>query len=387
MPINQDAFSIKKKGELKKEKERAILVGVRLPSMSAEEAAESIEELAFLADTAGAIVVDRVIQSRKSLNPAFYIGKGKVIELKELALQKNANLLIFDDDLRARQVRNLEEDSQIRVIDRTELILDIFALRARTREAKIQVELAQMEYTLPRLKRMWTHFSKIEGGIGMRGPGETQLEEDKRLIKKRIANLKKSLQDIEKSRYTRRKGRSGFFNISLIGYTNAGKSTILNKLTGSDVLCENRLFATLDTTIRRLYLKDDITVLLSDTVGFIKKLPSHLVASFKSTLEELKEADMLLHVIDTGHKNFEAHMLSVSDTLKELKIEHKPILYVFNKIDTIVEQGLTENLKARYENSVFISALSGDGLQGLKDRIFQYYSQKFSTDKFCVNLC
>jgi len=387
LPINQDAFSIKKKGELKKEKERAILVGVRLPSMSAEEAAESIEELAFLADTAGAIVVDRVIQSRKSLNPAFYIGKGKVIELKELALQKNANLLIFDDDLRARQVRNLEEDSQIRVIDRTELILDIFALRARTREAKIQVELAQMEYTLPRLKRMWTHFSKIEGGIGMRGPGETQLEEDKRLIKKRIANLKKSLQDIEKSRYTRRKGRSGFFNISLIGYTNAGKSTILNKLTGSDVLCENRLFATLDTTIRRLYLKDDITVLLSDTVGFIKKLPSHLVASFKSTLEELKEADMLLHVIDTGHKNFEAHMLSVSDTLKELKIEHKPILYVFNKIDTIVEQGLTENLKARYENSVFISALSGDGLQGLKDRIFQYYSQKFLTDKFCVNLC
>jgi GTP-binding protein HflX len=288
--------------------------------MSAEEAAESIEELAFLADTAGAIVVDRVIQSRKSLNPAFYIGKGKVIELKELALQKNANLLIFDDDLRARQVRNLEEDSQIRVIDRTELILDIFALRARTREAKIQVELAQMEYTLPRLKRMWTHFSKIEGGIGMRGPGETQLEEDKRLIKKRIANLKKSLQDIEKSRYTRRKGRSGFFNISLIGYTNAGKSTILNKLTGSDVLCENRLFATLDTTIRRLYLKDDITVLLSDTVGFIKKLPSHLVASFKSTLEELKEADMLLHVIDTGHKNFEAHMLSVSDTLKELRL-------------------------------------------------------------------
>lgn len=376
LPINQDAFSLKKKGEVKKEKERAILVGVRLPSMSAEEAEESIEELAFLADTAGAIVIDRVIQTRKSLNPAFYIGKGKVSELKELALQKKANLLIFDDDLRSRQVRNLEEDSQIRVIDRTELILDIFAFRARTREAKIQVELAQMEYTLPRLKRMWTHFSKIEGGIGMRGPGETQLEEDKRLIKKRISNLKKALEDIEKSRYTRRKGRAGFFNVSLIGYTNAGKSTILNKLTGADVLCENRLFATLDTTIRRLYLKDDVTVLLSDTVGFIKKLPSHLVASFKSTLEELKEADMLLHVIDTGHKNFEAHMLSVSDTLKELAIEHKPLLYVFNKTDTIIEKGLVENLKARYENSVFISALSGDGLQSLKDRIFQYYSQK-----------
>jgi GTPase len=273
-------------------------------------------------------------------------------------------------------VRNLEEESQIRVVDRTELILDIFALRARTREAKIQVELAQMEYTMSRLKRMWTHFSKIEGGIGMRGPGETQLEEDKRLIKKRISNLKKSLDAIEKSRYTRRKGRSGLFNVSLIGYTNAGKSTILNKLTGADVLCENRLFATLDTTIRRLYLKDDITVLLSDTVGFIKKLPSHLVASFKSTLEELKEADLLLHVIDTGHKNFESHILSVSDTLKELELENKPLLYVFNKIDRLSAQGLLEKLKAQYENGVFISALSGDGLQDLKDKVFQYYSKK-----------
>lgn len=376
MPINQDAFSLKKKSELKKEKERAILVGVRLPSTSAEESEDSLEELAFLADTAGAVVIDKVIQSRKSLNPASYIGKGKVSELKEMSLEKNVNLLIFDDDLRSRQVRNLEEEAQIRVVDRTELILDIFALRARTREAKIQVELAQMEYTMSRLKRMWTHFSKIEGGIGMRGPGETQLEEDKRLIKKKISNLKKSLKSIEMSRHTRRKGRAGFFNVSLIGYTNAGKSTILNKLTGADVLCENRLFATLDTTIRRLYLKDDITVLLSDTVGFIKKLPSHLVASFKSTLEELKESDLLLHVIDTGHKNFESHILSVSDTLKELEIENKLLLYVFNKIDNLAVNGLVENLRAQYENSVFISALSGEGLQSLKDRIFQYYSQK-----------
>jgi GTP-binding protein HflX len=376
LPINQDAFSLKKKSELKKEKERAILVGVRLPSTSAEESEDSLEELAFLADTAGAVVIDKVIQSRKSLNPASYIGKGKVSELKEMSLEKNVNLLIFDDDLRSRQVRNLEEEAQIRVVDRTELILDIFALRARTREAKIQVELAQMEYTMSRLKRMWTHFSKIEGGIGMRGPGETQLEEDKRLIKKKISNLKKSLKSIEMSRHTRRKGRAGFFNVSLIGYTNAGKSTILNKLTGADVLCENRLFATLDTTIRRLYLKDDITVLLSDTVGFIKKLPSHLVASFKSTLEELKESDLLLHVIDTGHKNFESHILSVSDTLKELEIENKLLLYVFNKIDNLAVNGLVENLRAQYENSVFISALSGEGLQSLKDRIFQYYSQK-----------
>ena len=210
MPINQDAFSVKKKSELKKEKERAILVGVRLPSMSAEETEDSIEELASLADTAGAVVIDKVIQARKSLNPASYIGKGKVSELKEMAIAKNANLLIFDNDLRSRQVRNLEEDAQIRVVDRTELILDIFALRAGTREAKIQVELAQMEYTMSRLTRMWTHFSKIEGGIGMRGPGETQLEEDKRLIKKRISNLKKSLKSIEMSRYTRRKGRAGF---------------------------------------------------------------------------------------------------------------------------------------------------------------------------------
>jgi len=378
LPIDYDAFSLKRKGGLKREQERAILVGVRLSDVSVEEVEESIEELNFLAHTAGAIVVDRIIQFRKTLNPACYIGEGKVKQLNEIASALNVNLLIFDDDLRPRQVRNLEAHTGIRVIDRTELILDIFALRARTRESKIQVELAQLEYTLPRLKRMWTHFSKIEGGIGMRGPGETQLEEDKRLIKTRISNLKSALKKIEASRDIRRKNRENLFNVSLIGYTNAGKSTILNNLTGADVLCENKLFATLDTIIRRLYLKEGLTILLSDTVGFIKKLPSHLVASFKSTLEELKMSDLLLHVIDTGHSNFESHILSVQGTLKQIGVETKPVLYVFNKIDTLDSRGIIENLKARFQDSVFISALHREGLNELKDKILDCYSRRIN---------
>ena len=371
MAINQDIFSVTGKDRLKKEQERAILIGVRLPGTSAEEAEESLKELALLADTAGAVVTGYVVQSRQHLNPAFYIGKGKVSELKELAGENDANLLIFDDDLRPRQIRNLENETETRVIDRTELILDIFALRARTKVAKIQVELAQLEYTLPRLKRMWTHLSKIEGGIGMRGPGETQLEVDKRLIRKKIATLKKSIKKIESGRENRLKNRINMFNVSLIGYTNAGKSTILNTLTKASVFCEDRLFATLDTTTRKLYLNQNLTILLSDTVGFIKKLPSHLVASFKSTLDELSMADLLLHVIDISHVNFESHIQSVTETLKQIKVEDKKIVYVFNKIDKLETPGLIKNLSSRYTDSVFISAAKKEGLAELKEKIIQ----------------
>lgn len=376
MSINHDIFSLKSKDTLKKIEEKAILIGVRLPGTSQEEAHESINELEQLADTAGAVVIEKIIQTKKTLNPAYYIGEGKVNEIKELAASSGANLLIFDDDLRPRQIKNLEETAEIRVIDRTELILDIFAFRARTREAKIQVELAQLGYTLPRLKRMWTHLSKIEGGIGMRGPGETQLEADKRLIKTKIASLKKSLKKIEAERKNRAKNRETMYNISLIGYTNAGKSTILNALTKADVFCEDRLFATLDTTTRKLYLKENLTILLSDTVGFIKKLPSHLVASFKSTLEELTMADLLLHVIDISHPGFESHIKSVTETLKEIKVEDKSIIYVFNKIDKLNNSGLINNLSHRFINSVFISAFKKEGLDELKKQIAEYLESR-----------
>ena len=368
--ISQDAFTGSKRGKTKKGKEIAILVGLRLPEISSEEAEESLEELARLADTAGAEVVDKVIQARKTFNAAYYIGKGKVEEIKALAKEHGANLLIFDDDLKPRQVRNLENDTEIRVIDRTELILDIFALRARKKESKIQVELAQLEYTLPRLKRMWTHLSKIEGGIGMRGPGETQLEVDKRLIRTKISNLKKTLKKIEQNRKTRYKSRKGMINVSLIGYTNAGKSTILNSLTKAEVFCEDRLFATLDTTTKRLYLKEGLTILLSDTVGFIKKLPSHLVESFKSTLEELKMAHILLHTIDISHGDFEGHIKSVADTLKQIGVEEKPLIYVFNKIDRLENPGLIKHLSAAYPDSIFISATEKKGLDDLREKIF-----------------
>lgn len=372
MSVKGDYFS-KRSGEIyKKGKERALLVGVQFPYVSSEEVSGNMYELSLLADTAGAQVIDKVIQPRKSLDPAFYIGAGKVDEIKEIAGEKEINLIIFDDDLRPRQVKNLEDALQVRVIDRTELILDIFALRARTREAMIQVELAQLEYTLPRLKRMWTHLSKIEGGIGMRGPGETQLEVDKRLIKRKISTLKKALKEIETRRITRMKGREDLFKISLIGYTNAGKSTLLNSLTGADVFCENRLFATLETTTRKLFLKNNVHALLSDTVGFIKKLPAHLVASFRSTLEELKFADLFLHVIDISHPDFEEHIKSVSDTLKQIEVENKPVIYVFNKTDRLNNKGIFNNLKAEFEHSVFTSALEKDGFDELRRKIIQF---------------
>ncbi len=355
--------------ETSPEQERAILVGVIHGDMTRHEAEEHLEELAMLADTAGALVAGTVLQERKKLDSATVIGLGKVNEVAGLCESLEATLVIFDDELSPAQVKNLETRFQIKVIDRSGLILDIFAGRARSREAQTQVELAQLEYLYPRLTRQWTHLSRQVGGIGTRGPGETQLEVDRRLIRKRISVLKQNLQKIEKQRRIRRDGRHQFRQIAIIGYTNAGKSSLMNALTRSDVFVENRLFATLDATIRSLPLKTFPRVLISDTVGFIRKLPHHLVASFRSTLEETVEADLLIHVVDISHRFFEDHISTTEALLQELNLSEKPRILVFNKIDALGERDMIHDLKIRYPDAAFVSALTGIGLSGLLDRL------------------
>lgn len=342
------------------------MVGIVLRGMNVAQEEESLDELAFLADTAGAEVVDRVLQERRSIDPSTIIGKGKVQQVARLAEEQDANIIIFDLDLSPAQNKNLEKMINRKIIDRSGLILDIFAKRARTKEAQIQVELAQLEYLLPRLTRQWTHLSRQEGGIGTRGPGETQLEVDRRAIWKRIDHLKSELNRIEKQRSTRRKHRSGFMKTALVGYTNVGKSSLLNVLSGAEVFVEDRLFATLDTTVRVLPLESHRKVLLIDTVGFIRKLPHHLVASFRSTMAETVEADILLHIVDVSHSQFEVQMGSVISVLKEMNIEDRPILTVFNKIDRIDNPDLLQALSNRYPKAVFTSASKGMGLESLR---------------------
>ena len=274
------------------------MVAARISGQLRREVEEFLDELALLADTAGAQISARFVQERKQIEPTYFIGKGKIKELAELAKKLHADIIIFDDDLTPAQLRNIENYTRIKVIDRTSLILDIFARRAKTRAAKTQVELAQLQYLLPRLTRRWTHLSRQEGGIGIRGPGETQLETDRRMIQKRIGTLAGELEKIQKQRDTRRKARKGLFKVALVGYTNTGKSTLLNTLTEANVLTENRLFVTLDSTIRAFELDSHAKILLIDTVGFIRKLPHHLIASFRSTLEEATTSDLLLHVVD-----------------------------------------------------------------------------------------
>ena len=321
---------------------------------------EHLEELARLADTAGALVVGTLTQQLDRPDSSTYIGKGKVEELKLLIAEKDASLVIFDDELSPAQGKNLEGEVAKRVIDRAELILDIFAVRARSAEARMQVELAQLEYSLPRLVRMWTHLEKFRGGIGVRGPGETQLETDRRLVGHRIRVLKGRLEDVTTAREIQRAGRTGSFRASLVGYTNAGKSSILRGISGaSEVFVEDRLFATLDPLTREVDLGDHQSVLITDTVGFIRKLPHHLVASFRATLEEVREADILLHVIDASHPTWEEQRLVVDDVLAELGIAATPMRYVFNKMDALPEDQ-REALRARIENlapdSIFVSA-------------------------------
>ncbi|MEO6211589.1 MAG: GTPase HflX [Gemmatimonadaceae bacterium] len=350
--------------------ERAILVGAPIKSARARHLLnEHLEELAELADTAGATVVGEVTQMLDRPHPGTYLGKGKIEELRLAIEDKQATIIIFDDELSPAQGRNVETALNTRVVDRAELILDIFATRARTSEAKMQVELAQLEYTLPRLTRMWTHLEKFRGGIGMRGPGETQLETDRRLINNRIKLLKERLVDVTRARVVQRHSRRGEFRVSLVGYTNAGKSSVLRALAGdSQVFVEDRLFATLDPLTREVKLGEHQKALVTDTVGFIRKLPHHLVASFRATLEEVNESDLLLHVIDASRSTWEDHVHVVDGVLNELGVLDKPVLHVFNKIDRIDNDALLslqERVRDQYPDSIFVSAVAEDGLEPL----------------------
>jgi GTP-binding protein HflX len=350
-------------------KEKAILVGVQTPEQSDYDLQDGLDELALLADTAGAEVVERVTQALPRLAAATYVGKGKVEELKKLVDRHRADLVVFDDDLTPVQQRNLEKELKTKLLDRTALILDIFARNARTATARTQVELAQLDYLRSRLTRQWTHLERQKGGIGLRGPGETQIETDRRLIGNRIAVLKEQLEKIDRQRTTQRKGRGELTRVSLVGYTNAGKSTLMNALADAGVLAENRLFATLDATTRQVYLAPNKPVLLSDTVGFIRKLPHRLIESFKSTLDEVRESDVLLHVVDASHPHFEDHIRVVRETLKELGALDKPTLLVFNKLDVLEERGLIASLQAEHEGAAFVSALRGIGLDRLRTQL------------------
>jgi len=313
-------------------KDKVVLVGVQLHGQPDAVVDEYLEELKFLAETAGAIVVKWFVQRLDSPNARSFIGQGKVAEIKQFIDSNGITIVVFDDKLSSTQLRNLERELGIRVLDRTNLILDIFAQRAKTAYAKTQVELAQYQYLLPRLTRMWTHLERQRGGIGLRGPGETEIETDRRIIRDRIAKLKAELVKIDRQMATQRKNRGSLVRVSLVGYTNVGKSTIMNLLSKSDVFAEDKLFATLDTTVRKVVI-DNLPLLLSDTVGFIRKLPHQLVESFKSTLDEVREADILLHVVDIAHPTFEEQLNVVSQTLHEIQAYNKPILLVFNKID------------------------------------------------------
>jgi GTP-binding protein HflX len=339
----------------------AILVAApRRGSPEAAHAEEHLDELERLADTAGAAVVGRVTQRIARPSPRLYIGPGKLQELEGLARERAATLVIFDDELSPVQGKSLESALELRIMDRAELILDIFATRAKTKESKMQVELAQLEYLLPRLARMWVHLSRIRGGIGLRGPGETQLETDRRMIRRKISRLREKLEKVARHRETLRQGRRDVATAALVGYTNAGKSSVLRALSGVDVFIEDRLFATLDTLTREVYLAPGVHIRLIDTVGFIRKLPHHLVASFRATLEEASSADLLLHVVDASQPDWEEHLQVVDRVLADLQLNGRRVVHVFNKLDLVeAPEGLSERFRARYDDAVCISALNG----------------------------
>ncbi len=349
--------------------ERALLVGLATRAVRRQRVDENLDELQQLAESAGAVVIRRVVQERTGFDAATFIGSGKVKEVAEMCEAEGIDIVVFDDDLTRVQVRNLERTITCKIVDRSGIILDIFASRARTSEAKTQVEVAQLEYMLPRLTRQWTHLSRVVGGIGTKGPGETQIETDRRVIRTRISTLRTRLAEIRKERSIQRQGRDRFPRVALVGYTNVGKSTLLNWFTDAGVLVEDRLFATLDSTVRLVELSRAQRILLSDTVGFIRKLPHQLVASFKSTLEEATEADLLLHVVDLSHPLFEEQIAVVKETLEEIGASEKPVITVFNKIDRLQDRAVIPRLTADYPNSVFISAWRGINMTGLRDQI------------------
>ncbi|MDA3821472.1 MAG: GTPase HflX [Bacteroidales bacterium] len=368
--------------------ESAVLIGVIGKDQTEEETNEYLDELAFLAETAGAATAGIFTQRIDVPNPKTFIGSGKLQEIKEFIIENEIEIAIFDDELQPTQLRNIEKELKIRILDRTNLILDIFAQRAKTSHAKVQVELAQYQYLLPRLTRMWTHLERQRGGIGLRGPGETEIETDRRIIRDKISRLKEQLKKIDKQMSNQRKNRGKMVQVALVGYTNVGKSTLMNQLSKSDVFAENKLFATLDTTVRKVVI-GNLPFLTSDTVGFIRKLPTHLIESFKSTLDETREADVLIHVVDVSHSNYEEQISVVDFTLKELGVVEKPTIMVFNKIDNFsyvkkddddLTPELRENLslddlKKRWTNErrdvVFISALKKENIDYLKDLMYQ----------------
>jgi len=361
----------------RKERERAILIALSTGEYSEEQVEEHLDELELLADTAGADTIFKILQERPKPDPAFFIGRGKAEEIAQLIEPNDIHLIIFDDDLSPSQVRNLEKLFSRKVLDRSGLILDIFASHAKTREAKTQVELAQLQYMLPRLTRAWTHLSKQYGGIGTKGPGETQIETDRRLIRTRISKLKEYLEKIESQQEIKSASHKKFITAAIVGYTNAGKSTLLNRLTHANVLAEDKLFATLDSTTRACILDRNKKILLSDTVGFIRKLPHHLIASFKSTLNVVKDADIILHVIDITNQYYEEHIKVVEDTLEQLNCRKKPQIKIFNKIDILGKRELLDSVNYRYPNSLFISAERGIGINNLKEILLNYYEKNF----------
>jgi GTP-binding protein HflX len=363
--------------------EKVVLVGVAIRTQKAEEVEEYLDELEFLATTAGGLTVGRFVQRLQMPDKRFYIGSGKVDEIQVFNAVHDVDTVIFDEELTPTQQRNLEKELECKILDRTSLILDIFAQRAQTKQATTQVELAQMQYLLPRLRGLWTHLERQKGGIGMRGPGEKELETDKRIVQDKISNLKKELIKLDKQNITQRKNRGELIRVALVGYTNVGKSTIMNALSKSDVVAENKLFATLDTTVRKVVI-DKIPFLLSDTVGFIRKLPHSLVESFKSTLDEAKESDILAHVIDASHPNFHDQITIVNTTLAELGAIDIPTLMIFNKMDAYAEkhfdpylpddvkEDLMDNFRVSIQKSfphkcVFISATQKENIDELKD--------------------
>ncbi|QBQ42793.1 GTPase HflX [Sphingobacterium psychroaquaticum] len=366
--------------------EVAVLVSVITPDVTEAKAHEYLEELAFLVETAGGIVNGIYTQKLQYPDKATFVGSGKLEEIKAYIKAENIDMVVFDDELSPSQLRNIEKEFQVKVLDRSNLILDIFAKHAKTAQAKTQVELAQLQYLLPRLTRMWTHLERQRGGIGMRGPGESQIESDRRMILNKISLLKERLKAIDKQNETQRKSRGELIRVALVGYTNVGKSTIMNMISKSDVLIENKLFATLDTTVRKVVI-DNLPFLLSDTVGFIRKLPHHLVECFKSTLDEVREADVLIHVVDISHPNFEDHIIAVNETLKDLDALDKPVITVFNKIDAykppVEENDEGEEVKVTlddFKNSwmaknadpaIFISATDRLNVEEFKEKLYE----------------
>lgn len=376
--------------------ETCVLIGVITQQVTETTAEEYLDELEFLALTAGAITQKRFLQKLPMANPKTFVGTGKLAEIKDFIQRNCIEMVIFDDELSPSQLRNIERELECKILDRNILILDIFASRARTSHAKTQVELAQLQYMLPRLTRMWTHLERQKGGIGLRGPGESQIESDRRVIQMRIALMKEKLKEIDKQMATQRGNRGQIVRVALVGYTNVGKSTIMNMLSKSDVFAENKLFATLDTTVRKVVI-ENLPFLLTDTVGFIRKLPHQLIESFKSTLDEVREADILVHVLDISHPNFEDHFKVVNETIAEIDTAEKPTVLVFNKIDAYhhvpkesddLSPILKENIsleelqktwmsKMNNKNCVFISAENKQNIEELKETIYEAVKEVF----------